>query len=242
MACPKTHRSAGLRAGRCGRPSRDGDGRRRPPRARRACTPSGTSATRFARSMAASTGERPARLRSAWRTASSRPGPASATPPPSTITSGSTVCASSATAPARWPATSSSTATAPGSPPAAAASSADVADSVAVAGGPPGGDGGARGQHLEAAPLPAIAQRPLGIDRQMPDLAGGACAPGGTAVEHQAGGEAGADAQVGEVAPAPEGRLRPRRRPGSRRCPRRRARARDRRCSPRAQACRRGPG
>src|ERR687897_1144275 len=105
-------------------------------------TPSGTNATRRARSSAASTGDRSARECSASTTAESSELPASATPPPSTMTSGSTVWAIRATAPARCPATSSRISAAIPSPAAAAASSADAAD---------------------ASPSPADHRRPLAV-------------------------------------------------------------------------------
>ncbi len=219
-----------------------GDDGGRPVR-RRAPRP-GTRATRSARWIAASTGDRAARRRSASCTAAtSSPGPASATPPPSTTTSGSTVCASRATAPARCPATSSSTAAASGSPRSTAASRVDAAVERAVGGRPPGGDRRSRRHGLEAAALAALAQRTVGVDRQVADLAGGAVgATADVAVEQQPGGQAGADAQVGQVRPA--ARAPPRRRPrrGSRRCrPRRGRRSARRGARPAARGCRRAP-
>ena len=76
----------------------------------------------------------------------------------------------------------------------------------AVGGRPPGGDGRSRRHRLEAAALAALAQRAVGIDGQVTDLAGGAVRPAADVpVEQEAGGQARADAQVGQVATTAEG-------------------------------------
>ena len=191
-APPQTAVSPGRR--RSGRAAR----RRRPPPGSRP----GTTRSRSARSSEARNGDAAAWARSAAATASRSGSPRWATPPPSTTVCGSTARLSARTASATPAANRSRTSIAFGSPAAAAANSACAGGRRPTATRPParaGGDG------LQAAALAALAGRAGRVDGEVPDLAGGAVlAAAQPTVEHQPGGQAGADAEVDEVVLAAE--------------------------------------
>ena len=166
--------------------------------------PAGTSLTRSDSASEDRNAERDARASSASTTASRNGSPASATPPPSTISSGSTPRASSVTACAS---PSAKVLPDPGRARVAGEDGRVQGQGArGFVGRPREGERRARRDGLQAAALAAAAHQSGRVDRDVADLpgdtAGAATQP---TVDDDAGGETGADAEVGQVARAGEG-------------------------------------